>query len=239
MKLAVVLASWVYSPERAKLVTEGFRTLLQTMSVPDCSLALIVREPTVPFTYPSVHDLKRVFQRRDLIDNSEALGTEATLAFGTHYAIREFEASHICWMGDDALFHPRWLRELVALIVRRPEATAWSVYRSAYTQVHPTVSLHGRDALVRSVSGHGLTLSREEWEAYGLQWHSANVVSPMGDTIDLHHAFTRPGERWVTQRSFVDHTGVVGHHCTEAIPEFADQFVGVAPESWRWRGRAD
>jgi hypothetical protein len=58
--------------------------------------------------------------------------------------------------------------------------------------------------------------------ALGKRWPSVSG----GNTLDLHHACNRPGERWATARSFVQHTGIEGVNVTRGIPEFAIDFIG-------------
>jgi hypothetical protein len=74
-----------------------------------------------------------------------------------------------------------------------------------------------------------MTLAREEWRAWGIRWQDGpswpNPIS--GNTLDLHHAWARPGERWAARRSYIAHTGVEGMHCRQTIPEHAIDFVGT------------
>lgn len=87
------------------------------------------------------------------------------------------------------------------------------------------------DVLVRSICGHGMTFAREEWEAWGVHWTQGKEWhSPQGTTLDMHHACNRPGERWVTKESYVEHTGRSGKHCVPEIPEYATGFVGLGQE---------
>jgi len=162
-----------------------------------------------------------------MVKTDEGLeGTEQTLAFGTQWLLDNFSVDYVTWMGDDALFNSFWLWKLKELIERHPNAVSWSVYRSAYEWIHKTLKEDGEDILVRSICGHGLTFSREEWKTWGIDWHKKAWWAPAGDTLDLVHVAERQGERWVTKRSYIQHTSPhEGTHCTAATPEFAREFV--------------
>ena len=114
------------------------------------------------------------------------------------------------------------------------------MYHSAHQKYHqdlevglPVVGfvMHGNDVCVRSVCGHGMTFTREEWKAWGIDWRHGNDwanAGPLGgSTLDLHHAFYRPGERWVTEKSYIDHVGKHGLHVTPETPEYALNFMGT------------
>jgi hypothetical protein len=189
-------------------------------------MLLLLTKPGSDYPYP-IAELSGPFDLVRVDEPPAVRGTEQTLAYGTGAALAYESVTHVSWMGDDADFNPRWLIELEALILRRPEARAWSVYRSAYEAIHKTLREDGDDVLVRSLCGHGMTFSRQEWTDWGINWEQGRSwPSPVpGDTLDLHHTWARPGERWATRRSYVEHTGVVGLHCQPGIPEHARDFV--------------
>ena len=159
-------------------------------------------------------------------DPQEVKGTEQTLAYGTQYLL-DRGVDYVTWMGDDALFNPLWHQKLKELVVAKPDALAWSVYRSAYDEFHPTLEVNGHYVKVGSICGHGMTFSKEEWKRWGIDWRLGAWYCHRGDTLDLHHAQFREGERWVTKVSYVEHTGRVGLHCRAHIPEYAVDFQGV------------
>jgi hypothetical protein len=227
MKLGIVLPSFMYSPERKKLASDAFYSLANSESLQEEStLLLLVKSGTSQqYTVP-IECLSRKF--RVILKTDEGLsGTEQTLAFGSHWLLENFGVDYITWMGDDALFHPMWLWKLEGLIKRHPQAKSWSVYRSAYEWVHKTLKEQEGDALVRSICGHGMTFTRNEWKDWGIDWKVGSWGCDYGDTLDLVHWFTRPGERWVTGKSYVQHTGKVGTHCTLETPEYARDFETV------------
>jgi hypothetical protein len=221
MKLGIVLPSFMYSAVRRKLACEAFMSLSRCESLQEeTTILLLVKHGTGHEYAVPIENLSKSF--RIILRTDEGLeGTEQTLAFGTKWLLDTFAVDYITWMGDDSLFHPMWLWQLESLIKRHPNAVSWSVYRSAYQWFHKTLKTAGEDVLVRSICGHGLTFSRKEWEEWGMDWKKANDY-PM--TLDLVHFDERAGERWVTKKSFIEHTGKVGVHCTEDMPEHAVDF---------------
>jgi hypothetical protein len=186
-------------------------------------LLLLVKQGHSQEYVDVVHGLSKKFSV--VLKTDEGLqGTEQTLAFGTTWLFDDFNLDYVTWMGDDALFHPMWLWKLEQLVKRHPEARSWSVYRSAYEWIHRTLSDEGEDVLVRSICGHGLTFSRNEWREWGVDWRTVHAGGPDELTLDLMHWEQRRGERWVTKDSWLQHTGKVGVHCSEQTPEFARNF---------------
>lgn len=227
MKFGIVLPSWLYSDERKKLAQKTFHSLASTFSLADESaLLLLVKRGTVQNYTQEMNSLSWRF--KVLLRTDEGIdGTEQTLAYGTQYLLDNSDVQYITWMGDDALFHPLWLRKLSELVERHPEAKAWSVYRSSFEFVHRTMKVDGDDVLVRSICGHGMTFSREEWKTWGIEWQRPDTWEwEPGATMDIMHPHQRPGERWVTKESWVEHTGRTGLHCTPDVPEYARDFQG-------------
>jgi hypothetical protein len=224
MKLGIVLPSYMYSFERKQLASNAFCSLMKTESLQQETRLLILAKAGHAQDYSGVLDgLSKKFSL--ILKTDEGLnGTEQTLAFGTQFLFDNFGVDYVTWMGDDALFDPLWLWKLEGLIHRHPEAKSWSVYRSIYEWVHKTMDDSGEDVLVRSICGHGMTLSKKEWEEWGIDWKQGAWAAPDGDTLDLYHFWHRPGERWVTKLSYIEHTGKVGVHCTADIPEYARDF---------------
>jgi hypothetical protein len=223
MRLGIVLPSFWYSDERKRLAKEAFQSLSQTEELygHETRILVLIKGQVADYT-DFVSGLTRKFGL--ILKTDEGLtGTEQTLAFGTQYMIDNFECDHLMWMGDDALFHPMWLWKLEGLIKRHPGAKSWSVYRSAYEWFHRTLDDSGEDVLVRSICGHGMTFTAQEWKEWGVDWKTVST-DPNAHTLDLTHYDQRPGDRWVTKKSFVQHTGKVGVHCDENTPEFARNF---------------
>lgn len=229
MKFGIVLPSYIYNDERYNLAQAAFLSLKNTEKPSNCARLLCVlhgnRNPQTNWV-----KLCSPFMAEIIKQPNGVTGTESTLSYGTDWLFDKFpEITHVVWMGDDALFHPNWLIELEALINRHPNASSWSVYRSAHVAFHATIREKGSDVLVKSICGHGMTFTREEWKALDLKsevnWaRPESDIGPAGDTIDLFHAWKRPGERWVTKRSYIQHTGVRGIHCNPGIPEYGIGF---------------
>lgn len=233
MKFGIVLPCWIYNATRHELANAAFESLVNTEPAEERASLFVV----------SRADLTKGFEFIETIAASPELaftpivayqpdnigGTEQTLAWGTEQAFELPGVTHVVWMGDDALFNPKWLIELQALINRHPDARSWSVYRSAHVAFHAPLVETDLDVQVRSICGHGMTFSKEEWLAWDVHWSQGQAwPNPYaGNTLDLHHAWKREGERWCTKRSYVEHTGKYGLHCTPAIPEYAVDFAGV------------
>lgn len=224
MKLGIVLPSYLYSMDRKKLAWNAFQSLSKTESLQQETRLLLLAKDGHEVDYADMlGDLQKKFNV--ILKSDVGLnGTEQTLAFGTTWLFDEFGVDYVTWMGDDALFNPLWLWKLDGLIKRHPEAKSWSVYRSAYEWVHKTLDDSGEDVLVRSICGHGMTLSKKEWKEWGIKWQTGAWCAPDGDTLDLYHFCERPGDRWVTKKSYVQHTGKIGVHCTALTPEYARDF---------------
>jgi hypothetical protein len=226
MTFGIVLPSHVYKPERVRLVAEAFHSLERTVTDPDNKpKLLLILKLTSLYHYYSER-LLHSFDLECIPDPKEVQGTEQTLAYGTQYLFDQ-GCEVVTWMGDDALFHPMWHKKLEELIAAKPGAVAWSVYRSAYEEVHKTLETDGPYVRVGSICGHGMTFSKEEWQRWGIQWQDGGWCSDRGDTLDLHHSQVRQGERWVTKVSYIEHTGRVGLHCRAHIPEYAVDFQGI------------
>jgi hypothetical protein len=225
MKLGIILPTYVYDATRVNLVTHAMNALAKTKKPKDVDthLWVMIRPPNVGFDYPDVKPLLGRFQLQWTHQPNEISGTEQTLAYGTHYLFEQ-GMDYVTWMGDDADFHPDWLNKLTQLIKDKPDAKSWSVYRSAHEAFHKTIEENGEYVKVTSICGHGLTMSKEEWKEWGVDWHKGHWPGPYGDTLDLLHIHERPGDRWVTKESWIEHTGKEGVHCTAAIPEHAIAF---------------
>jgi len=225
MKLGIVLPSYLYNAKRCQLAADAFNSLAKAEPLQhETTLLLLVRSGVGnhdSFIEPLREKFRLVVKPDDGLE-----GTEQTLAFGTQWLLDNFDMDYVTWMGDDALFNPFWLWKLKELIERRPGAVAWSVYRSSFEWIHKTLREDGEDVLVRSICGHGLTFTRQEWKDWGIRWQDGRWEAHGGDTLDLLHYEQRPGERWVTKRSYIQHTSPYsGKHCTDKTPEYANSFV--------------
>lgn len=228
MKFALVMPCWPRTPERQQLADQCFRSLLATDFGRDHPLLFLLYKPG-PYTYP-VDALRRRFWLlywQQCHEGRWLEGVDQPLVYGSGLAV-EYGADYIVHLGEDTLFHPEWYVRLKALIQAKPGARSWSVYRSSRLDIHRTLREEGEHVLVRSINGNGLTVSAAEWKRWGLYW-TQNVYwsSPNGTTLDMHHLSYFHGERWVTRRSWIEHTGLKGAHSSPETPEVALDFVGV------------
>jgi len=164
----------------------------------------------------------------------DAKNLDGALAWGWDRLVEQNpEISHVLMLADDYLYNPTWLNKLKALILRRPAAKAWWVYRSAHEYHHKVARIDGEDVLVRSISGNGC-FTVEEWKAWGVdyrEWPREFGNPEGGNTLDLHHSFVRPGEYWVTKKSYIENIGSTGAHQRTNTPERAVDFVGEQDSS--------
>jgi hypothetical protein len=225
MKLGIVLPTWLYNEERKQLGAAAFKFLAKTKPLSDeTELLLICKQGTMDAYEPFCDDLSQVF-RLQVKEDVNLHGTEQTLAFGTTYLFNTLGLDYVTWMGDDALFHSEWLLQLEQLIGRHPDAMSWSVYRSNHERFHAPLEFVGDDVRVRSICGHGLTISQKEWKEWGIKWQDGAWCGGGGDTLDLLHVVMREGPRWVTKKSYVQHTGWRGGvHCIGTEKEWAQEF---------------
>jgi hypothetical protein len=228
VKLGIVLPSYFYAKEREKLADAAFMSLSRSEPlVHRVVLVLLVKAGTTNKYMPYMNELGKNF-RVFLKTYDDLTGTEQKFAFGTSYLLQNFDVDTVTWLTDDTLFHSLWMWKLEGLIRRHPEAKAWSVYRSAFEFMHRTIKEENEDALVHSVCAHGMTFTRQEWKEWGITPEAAASYGVDGKlTLDVEHPEQRPGERWVTKQSWMDHTGKVGVHTSSDIPEYARDFVGA------------
>lgn len=229
-KFGIILPSFVYAPFRVDLVNNALVQLAKTQwdgSIRP-KLLLLVRPSPHWFTHSIDIFKDSVFDVAIEEGPEGILGSEVTLGYGTEKLFNE-GMDFVTWMGDDAAFNSLWLIKLKDLIERHPASRSWSVYRSAHIAYHSPLLENDKDVMVKSICGHGLTFSKEEWKDWNVVWRAGcwPCTSVAGDTMDIYHAESRPGERWVTKYSYVEHTGRVGLHCDPSTPEYAVNFVGV------------
>jgi len=226
MRLGIVLPSWMYNSQREVFTKAALQSLAKTKPLTEkTDLLLLVKKGTDANYDPYLEDLSKNFSLH--VRNDEGLsGTEQTLAYGTTFLFEVLNVDYVTWMGDDALFHSEWLHELEKLVDRHPEALAWSVYRSNHERFHAPLEFVGDDVRVRSICGHGFTIAFKEWKEWGIRWQDGAWCGGGGDTLDLLHVAMRDGERWVTKKSYVQHTGWAGGvHCIGTEKEWAQDFV--------------
>lgn len=227
MRFGIVLPSYIWGEDRrrwaeasmaslARTVTEGVDTpYLLGIGKGNAAMNLLTRAKLPQF------EVKVVGQPSDVKSN------DGCLAWGLDQLSKTPGITHGLMLADDWIYNPRWLLELRDLIGRRPGARAWWVYRSAYEEIHKTLRVDG-DVLVRSINGGGC-ITVEEWRGWGWDYHKVpRENGNLGNiSLDLLHPQERPGERWVTARSYVLNIGMRGSCQRPDTPDFAVDFVGT------------
>jgi hypothetical protein len=163
------------------------------------------------------------FDRVPAYQPENAKDVDAAVAYGFEYLVAGMPfLTHILHVCDDFVYNPNWLIELQGLIERHPDGIAWSVYRSGYKANHWTMSEHGDDLKVNSISSTG-AITAEEWRSWGIDYRSFPRDSM---TLDILHGRQRTGDRWVTRKSYVQQLIGQGVHSNPACPDQSLEFVG-------------
>lgn len=229
LRIGLVCLTYLYNEERVAWARRSFESLLRTETPGYQPVMLMVirlgfagLRGVLPEGYfPQFRTLMNL-QPPDAKDACAA----ATWGFDCLFRNHE-EVTHGFFLADDFIYHPKWMIELEGVINRHPQAKSWSVYRSGNTRWHRTLDVQGDDHLVSSISGPG-AFSRSEWEEWGVDYHSFPWQG--GWTLDVLHPELRPGERWVTGRSYIQQIGVRGMHNRAGECDESLDFVGEATE---------
>ena len=230
MKFGIVLPHWSYNPQRLIWSEHSFASLARTnIEGLDTKPVLYIVLKHASGDDVAIPKVELPFTTTVLVRPSESMGPDSANSWGWYEICeREPDVTHLLMVTNDSVYNPDWLRQLEALVKRRPGARAWSVYRSRYVHHHKNLFEEGNDVSVRSINMLGC-ITKEEWLDWGLDWHvgSFHVPTPEGGcTMDLYHACSRPGMRWVTKRSYIENIATTGAHMTPDLPEFAVDFVG-------------
>lgn len=227
MKFGMVLISNAYSPARTDIIHRSFKSLSKT-DVTDLErprMMLMFNRTDFDYTVYS----EPWSEKWDMwCEPDKAVGLNALVSVSADQLVRDHEdVTHLVFLYDDFLYNPQWLRQLENLIWRHPGAIAWSVYRSSYTRHHKVLHTDESTGDVIMTCHDGLgCMTVEEWKAYrpGPQTNFiCSIDVGGGDTIDLHHADTRHGERWATGRDYWQNLGV---HAYLGRRDMAIDFVG-------------
>lgn len=229
-RFGFVLISHVGNAERAALVTRSLNSLIKT-KITDTDIyspALeIMYNPSSKFDYGQ---FTKQLDRNWLVftDTDKASGLNGLVSIAADLLIEEVEnITHVGFLWDDFYYHPEWGIKLNELVLRHPDAKAWSIYRSSYTRHHRIIGGQSSsgDCLMTMHDGVGL-MTVEEWKEYGAS-KRADFACPEsmggGNTIDIHHAYERPGDRWATGRDYAQNLGV---HANLGRLDQAIDFVG-------------
>lgn len=223
MNIGLVMPVFVGTPERSHIVSRCLTSLAKT-SAPDHPY-LVLLEKSSP--YLNMNGLLDSLGKTFVVLRFEDIPGDVN-SRDVYMADMMFlnpEVSHVVFLYSDFVFNSQWLTELKKLILRHPDARAWSVYRSAYTRHHRIVGGDGVDVLMTMHDGLGC-LSREEWEEYKIHIngdYTCPATMGGGSTIDIHHPYKRPGEYWATSRDYWEN---LGRHAGIEKYDCAIDFVG-------------
>jgi len=227
MKFGLVLVSYVYNQERATIASRTLTSLAKTNVEPLPPPILQCSFRTSGFDYSQyIEDLNKKFR---VIVDDDVPGSSGNLnsfvSCTANKLLENKEVTHIVFLYDDFVYNTEWLQELYKLIFRHPDARAWSVYRSAYVRSHRILRTEYTDCVMTMHDGLGC-LERWEWEEYIATTNGDFSVGSClggGNTIDIHHACARLGDRWATGRDYWQNIGV---HMYLGKQDQAIDFVG-------------
>jgi hypothetical protein len=226
MKFGMVLISNAYTPARAEIIKQSFNSLTKTDVQGLERPRMTLMAHASGFDYKSYIELWSVKWDVEM-EPDTAIGLNALVSATAEKLIQHEDVTHLIFMYDDFIYNPQWMRQLENLIWRHPEAKAWSVYRSSYERHHKILSTDEStgDVIMSMHDGLGC-MTVEEWRAYGA-YGRTDFTCPIelggGNTIDIYHAASRPGERWATGRDYWENLGV---HAYLGRRDMAVDFVG-------------
>ena len=231
-RYCLLLPTYITLPSREEIARKSYKSLVNTIvTVDDFPLhifAIVKGQQAQDAMDAGFTDWR--FRINITIQPDFIGGVDQSLCYAMERTIiKREDMTHVIILSDDMLYHPNWFLETKALVDRHPNAKAWSTYRSAHTRHHRTlIRDEFGDHSVTSMAGHGMCFTTEEWKAWGVKSTDGQAwpIPTGGDTLDLHHAWKRPGERWATDKSYIQHLGVVGVHTHVGTPEQALEFVG-------------
>lgn len=213
MRFAFVVLSYVYDDARAALAKRSFESLLKTnvIGIERPLLQFSIEQSTFDYEsyFVKLREKFDVDSRSDIKATNKSL-TNVIIASMDDLFDKYSDLTHIGLLPDDWIYNSEWLQQLRALVLRHPDAKAWSVIRSSYTRHHRILGGDGVDVLMNMHDAQGL-ITRENWKAYNAASYTDFTV-PMaiggGCTIDVHYPCKCPGDRWATSRDYIENIGV-------------------------------
>ena len=221
--LGFILPTYLRSQERIEWARRSFASLARTRTIGYMPRLVIVSKP-------GLVDVREVipangfsnFQVAVLTQPEDADWIDAAFAWGLGKLFDDYpEVTHGGIVQDDFVYNSHWLEELYDLIFRHPDAKCWHVYRSNNVKYCQTLTTVNGDMTVTCINGPG-TISRQEWKEWNLDYR--NLSRDGG--LDVMHPRQRPGERWVTEKSYIQSIGIRGEHNSPEIGEASLEFVG-------------
>lgn len=231
MRFAFVLPTYIDTESRRRWAASSFATLAKSRvdGLDAKPLLLIIHKGEASAQAVA----KQTFPQFELqvSAQSPAIHSNDGVYCWSCYQIIEHipSVTHIALITDDWLYNPRWIIELQSIVKRHPEAKANWVYRSAYEQIHKTLRVEANgDVLVKSMNAGGLS-PISEWKEWNLDWRRCPRENGEKGrlSLDLLHPLERPGERWVTSKSYIVNIGMRGVCQRPETEDFAVDFVGL------------
>lgn len=217
--IAFILPSYPINQERVAWAGRSFASLAKTKILNyKPRIVMVARagacDPRTLFPKMQQFDVEILEQPKQITF------IDAAFTWGLDHLFRNYPCiTHGGILQDDFIYNENWLRELDALINRHPKALNWWVYRSNNEKYARTIKSDRMDMLVTCINGPGV-MTREEWQAWGLDYHAVDFG------LDVTHPKHRPGERWVTAKSYIQSIGIRGTHNTPEEGEVAIDFAG-------------
>lgn len=229
MKIGLVLTSHAYSEERARIAKRSLDSLTKTDMSGLTRPAMVFLNTTSSFDYaPYLAAWEEKWDTiviKDLPHTKDINGFNFLLTTGAKLVLDDASVTHVYFMYDDFLYHKQWLREVVEITERHPEARSCGVYRSRWEVFHRIIGTDGVDDMMTMLDGVGC-VDRQEWMEYQEQAKGNYVIPELGCvTMDVHHSFTRSGQFWSTKRDYLQNLGI---HDWLGDLDTAMDFVGEA-----------
>lgn len=154
MKLGLVIPVAAENGQRLRWAEASLRSLCRTLMGKEQSMVtLFVVKNMSGMLSPFI---RSVLSRSYSVEQPfNAKSIDSCNIWGWHKIIEDSpDVTHLAMGTVDWIYHPRWYRELEALVSRHPSARSWWVYRSAFEQYHKTLKVDG-DVMVRSINAGG------------------------------------------------------------------------------------
>lgn len=236
MKFCMLLPTYLPNDYRRDLAVQSYSSLLHTRFEPSdapMDLFVVYRGPEALQAVADAFVSADAWAAHAMEAPEYVTGSDWSICWCMEQIIEDQgDLTHMILLADDMVYNPKWFNETKALVLRHPQGLAWSTYRSAHTRHHRTKFVYepSMDHSVTSLAGNGTCWTFDEWRVWGIKHTDPSWPVPEemggGNTIDLQHPYVRPGQRWATEKSYMQHIGVKGVHCHEGTPEFALEFVG-------------
>lgn len=228
MRFGMTLPSFVTDGERINWAKASFASLDKTNTdgLESKPLLQIIAKGKQSLGIASSVKLSQ-FEVEIIEQPEEIKSNDGCLVWGWDRLAKTPGITHLGFLTDDWLYNRNWILELRNLVLRKPGATAWWVYRSTYEEIHKTLREEEGAVLVKSINAGGCVTVQEhrEWK---MDWRKCprENVEEGRLSLDLLHPQQRPGDRWVTPKSYILNIGLRGACQRPDTNDFAREFVG-------------